>query len=268
MKSILLKILTLFFVVCIGCFGYGLLIEPKTLEIREFEFSSDKYTGPAVRIGVITDIHIGGLHVSPDRVKKLVENMNRLEPDFVLMPGDFVAGHEKLENRSDKFNRNIAEGIGYLSALEAPSFATIGNHDAWWNTSRVRALLEAAEVTVLENRAFPMEGLCLVGLADFSTSKPDRTAYRGCPAGVSPLIFTHSPDAWRDFRSDAVLAFAGHTHGGQVNLPFIGRRVNSTTLGPEHSYGFSKLGGVDVFVSAGAGHQFYPYASVRRLKSS
>ena len=48
------------------------------------------------------------------------------------------------------------------------------------------------------------------------------------------------------------------THGGQINLPIIGRRVNATSLGPEHSYGFSKLGGVDVFVSAGVGTSILP----------
>ena len=62
----------------------------------------------------------------------------------------------------------------------------------------------------------------------------------------------------REFRSDSVLVLAGHTHGGQVNLPLIGRRVNAITLGAEHSYGFSKVSGVYMFVSAGVGTSILP----------
>ena len=119
-------------------------------------------------------------------------------------------------------------------------------------------LLQTAGVTVLNNQAAEMKGLCIVGLEDDWTGKPDRSAYDACPAGIPPLIVTHSPDAWRLFRSDAVIALAGHTHGGQVNLPIIGRRVNAISLSAEHSYGFSKIGGVDMFVSAGVGTSRLP----------
>ena len=258
MKRTILKLFLLVTLVGAGCVAYGLFIEPKMLKVREFEFVSEKYKGSPVRIGVITDIHIGGLHVPAKRVQTLVKNMNALEPDFILLPGDFISGHDPSENRSNKFNRKIAEGITYFEGLEAPGFATIGNHDTWWNQSKVRALLEKADVTVLENEAYLLDQICLVGLADYQTSEPDRTSFDVCPSNLPPLVFTHSPQAYESFRGDTVLAVAGHTHGGQVNLPFYGRRVNSTSLGPEHSYGFSKLGGVDVFVSAGVGTSILP----------
>jgi len=239
-------------------FTYALLIEPSRLQIRKFEFTSQKYKGPDVRIAIITDIHIGGIHVPPSRVKKLVKAANRSNVDLVLMPGDFVSGHLKAVDRSDKFTKNLVMGINFLSDLEAPSFATLGNHDAWYGTVHVSRFLSDANVTILENRSQVFGELCLVGLADAWTSKPSRFAYKGCPANHPPLVFTHSPDAWRAFRSDTMLAIAGHTHGGQVNLPVFGRRVNATSLGPEHSYGFSKLGGVDLFVSAGVGTSILP----------
>ncbi len=238
--------------------GYAIGVEPALLFERDVEFVSDKYNGPELRIGLITDIHINSPPVPPKRVKRLVETLNRAGPDIVLIPGDFIAGHDERQDRSATFNRNVAKGMQYLAELQAPAFATIGNHDAWWSASHVRVLLEKAGVTVLENGAYALEHVCLVGLADFQTSQPDRSAYAACPSDLSPLVFTHSPDAWKDFRSDSLLALAGHTHGGQVNLPLIGRRVNATSLGPAHSYGFSKLGGVDVFVSAGVGTSILP----------
>ena len=240
------------------CLGYGAGVEPGLLIERHVEFVSDKYEGPDLKIGLVTDIHINSAAVPPKRVKRIVEALNKLNPDIVLMPGDFIAGHETSENRSDTFNRNIEIGLAYFSGLTAPSFATIGNHDSWWNGSRVTALLEAAGVKVLENEAYPLEYICLVGLADSLTSIPDRSSYDGCPAQLPPLVFTHSPDAWRAFRGDTILAAAGHTHGGQVNLPFIGRRVNAISLPKEYSYGFSKISGVDMFVSAGVGTSMLP----------
>jgi len=119
-------------------------------------------------------------------------------------------------------------------------------------------MVEATGLTLLENKVAEFGQLCIVGLGDYKTSIADRSTYEDCPKGLAPLVFTHSPQAWQSFRTDTVLAIAGHTHGGQVNLPLYGRRVNSTNLGPEHSYGFSKLGGVDVFVSAGVGTSIFP----------
>lgn len=258
MKSIFLKLLSVFILICVGCVAYGLLVEPRILEVRGPEFISDKYSGPKIRIGIITDIHIGGLHVPAKRVRALVEDMNRLEPDVVLLTGDFVDGHVASEKRSAEFKANLASGIGFLSALDAPSYAAIGNHDVWYGADEVSEMLEASGIRVLENESELFSGLCLVGLKDATTSDPSRSAYTKCPATHPPLVFTHSPEAWPVFRSDTILAVAGHTHGGQVNLPIYGRRVNATNLGPEHSYGFSRLGGVDIFVSSGVGTSILP----------
>lgn len=242
----------------IGFLGYAFLIEPSRLVVRHVEFVSDKYVGPDLRIGLVTDIHINSAHVPPGRVSDIVARLNLEAPDIVLMPGDFIAGHDKAENRKDEFNQNAEKGLSYLGQLSMPAYATIGNHDAWWSATRVTKHLNDAGVVVLENKAINTSGLCLVGLGDYSTSQADRSAYDQCQNDLPVLIITHSPDAWRSFRRDAILAFAGHTHGGQVNLPIIGRRVNSTQLAPEHSYGFSTLGGVDIFVSAGVGTSILP----------
>ena len=258
MKRFVFKTIGLLILVGFGCVGYGLFIEPKTLELRGPEFVSSKYKGPPLRIGIISDIHIGGMHVPAKRVEKLVADMNRLKPDVVLLPGDFVGTHLSLEEASDEFNAQIKEGVAYLADLNAPAFAVLGNHDALYDREVMTRMVEATGVTLLENKAVAFGGICLVGLGDYKTSFADRAAYNACPKGMPPIAFTHSPQAWESFRSDTILAIAGHTHGGQVNLPVFGRRVNSTNLGPEHSYGFSNLGGVDVFVSAGVGTSILP----------
>ncbi len=240
------------------CLAYGFLIEPRQLKIRQVEFLSDAYIGPDLKIGLITDIHIGGIHVPAERVSVLVERMNRLTPDVVLLPGDFVNGHASSAQKTDVFNASIARGVTKLGGFDAPTYATLGNHDVWYDRERMTQLIGAAGITLLENKSETFGRLCLVGLEDHLTSHPDRKAYDNCKEATFPLVLTHSPEAWRTFRSDTVLVVAGHTHGGQINLPILGRRVNSTSLGPEYSYGFSKLGGVNVFVSAGIGTSILP----------
>lgn len=237
---------------------YSVLVEPAQLKIRHVEFVSDKYEGPNVQIGIITDIHIGGMHVPPKRVQNLVREMNALNPNFVLLPGDFVGTHLSYVEETKMFNDAIEEGVAYLEGLEAPAFATLGNHDVLYDREVMTRMFAKLNVPLLENQAVTFQGLCLVGISDFKTSIPDKAAYDVCDENTQPLAFTHSPDAWKTFRSDSVLVVAGHTHGGQVNLPIIGRRVNSIALGPEHSYGFSKIAGVDMFVSAGVGTSILP----------
>jgi len=189
-------------------------------EVRAGDIVSGKYDGPDIRIALVTDIHINGLHVPPSRVLDIVEAINNESPDVVLIPGDFVSGHDRMENRTDVFNAHIALGISSLGQITAPTFATIGNHDAWWDAGRVTTHLEEAGITVLENQATVIGAMCLVGLADYWTSQPERSAYDDCPSNAAPLVFTHSPDAWQAFRSDSVLALAGHTHGLRFWLRF------------------------------------------------
>lgn len=191
MKRTLLKLFVLLTLLCAGCVAYGLLIEPKTLKIREFELISEKYKGPPVRIGVITDIHIGGLHVPAKRVETLVKNMNALEPDFVILPGDFVGTHRSIEDESKKFNAAIEEGINYLRGFDAPAFATLGNHDALYDRQVMAKLLVGAELTLLENSAKQVGKLCLVGLGDYKTSTAERAAFKSCHEASTPLVFTH-----------------------------------------------------------------------------
>lgn len=240
------------------CLAYGFLIEPNLLVIREVEHVSMTYEGLDLRIALITDIHINSPSVPATRVQDLVRRTNALMPDLVIMPGDFISGHVSREAHGEVFNDGIEAGVAHLAGLNAPAFATIGNHDVYYDAAAVTDMLEQADVMVLENQSTKFGSLCLVGLADALTARPKRSAYDGCDKGAFPLVLTHSPDAWPAFRRDTILALAGHTHGGQINLPLLGRRVNSVNLGVEHSYGFSRIAGVDMFVSAGVGTSILP----------
>lgn len=250
------------FCVCCGvaalCLVYGFFVEPRGLKLREVTVVSPRHTGSPLRIALISDIHIGGYHVPAERVERLVAMINDQAPDIVLIPGDFINGHTPRTETPAAFQAEVEAGLDHLAGLTAPVFATIGNHDAWYDADYVSATLTKRGVNVLDNAAIRQDGMCIVGLADAYTDEPDRASYADCAAGDTVLTLTHSPDAFRDFRGDTALAVAGHTHGGQINLPLLGRRVNASDVGIEHSYGLSRLGGVPIFITAGVGTSILP----------
>lgn len=205
----------------------------------------------------MTDLHIGGLHVPPDRVATIVERINSQSPDLILLPGDFINGHTPRQEMVAEQKAIISKGLSHLSALSAPVIATTGNHDAWHNRAAVTRMLGAAGVTVIDNSATSFGDICIVGIADFSTDRPTADGFDLCAPGAPIIALMHSPDTRALLQDDTVLAVAGHTHGGQVNLPFLGRRVTSTACGQSCAYGLIQTK-PPVFVSAGIGTSILP----------
>lgn len=233
---------------------YAAWIEPRQLHVREYVIGAGDST---VRIAVMTDLHIGGLHVPPERVAKLVRRINAQSPDIVLMPGDFVNGHLPRREMAADAMAALEDGFSHLSALTAPAIATTGNHDVWHDQAAVTDLLEAAGVRVIDNSALSLLGLCVVGVADFETDQPTAAGFDLCEASAPKIALMHSPDARDLIPNDTALAVAGHTHGGQVNLPFLGRRVTSTVCGEPCAYGLIQNDPPFV-VSAGVGTSILP----------
>jgi len=241
------------------CLIYGFFIEPKTLAVRHVTVKSAAWQGAPLKIALIADIHIGGKHVSAARVERLTAKINAESPDIILLAGDYVNGHLPRHKHSDEFNTTIEQGVGYLGALDAPlgTYAVMGNHDAWYDNETLSQWIETANITILENqnRDIMHKGrtFCLAGLSDYDTGTDDRTGVTTCADGQSRLVFMHSPDSLKLLPSGIALALAGHTHGGQINIPFLGRRVTATKIGHKYAYGLKQYGKFPVFITAGVG---------------
>ena len=247
--------------VVIGCFFYGLIIEPKRLTVRYIDIASPNWSNSPITISLVTDIHIGGPDTSAKAIAKLVDRINKLESDFILIPGDFINGHHSRDERSDQFNREVNTGLAVIRNLSANKgvFVSMGNHDAWYDAGYVKnELTLSSDITVLDNQAAILEVMCLVGVADIQTGQPDPAVFDPCPADKPIIAFMHSPDAKDVVPRRAALILAGHTHGGQVNLPLIRRRVTATELGMPYAYGLVWDGAVPVFISAGIGTSILP----------
>ena len=259
--SRLIKIIGCFIGFASLCLFYGFFIEPKLLKTRNIAVASLNYEAPKLRIALLSDIHIGGRHVPAARIEDIVTHVNSLSPDIVLIPGDFINGHKSRTAHDNAFNLEVEKGLSYLKGLEAPMgvFASIGNHDVWYDADFIAKQLKEANVVVLRNAAINLSNaICIVGLADHDTQQEDQAAFDLCETGSQPIALMHSPDSFPLLRSDTALAVAGHTHGGQINIPLIGRRVTATAAGRKYAYGKVEVNGILAFVTAGIGTSILP----------
>ena len=123
--------------------------------------------------------------------------------------------------------------------------------------SGVEDMLTKAGIQVMDNDQVTIQrnvhNFCLIGLSDTYTGQINKTVSQACTAGDSLIAFMHSPDSFALMRSDTALALAGHTHGGQINIPLIGRKVTSTSIGPKYAYGAVDYHGIPTFITAGIG---------------
>jgi hypothetical protein len=257
----------------LGVFGLGLLlafwctlVEPRRLVVTEARLELPRWPRElsGLKVALLTDLHIGSPHWDLARLVELVERTNAQHPDLVLLAGDYqindVMGGVFVEAEP------IAERLG---ALRAPLgvLAVLGNHD-WWNDGeRTRRAFTAHGIEVLEEEAIRVErksgaAFYVVGLADQLTRSSDpRLAMSKVPDGAATLLLVHEPDVFERFPRLSLspsLTLAGHTHGGQVWLPLLGRRVVPSEFGERYAYGHVVEHGRHLFVSSGVGTSIIP----------
>jgi predicted MPP superfamily phosphohydrolase len=139
----------------------------------------------------------------------------------------------------------------------------LGNHDGWYDAPRVRRALEGRGIRVLENESARLvwrgAPVWIAGLADLWTGQPDlAAALREVPGDAPVLLMTHSPDVFPGVPRRVALTLAGHTHGGQVRLPLLGRPVVPSDYGQRYAAGEVVEGGRHLFVTTGLGTSIIP----------
>ena len=238
------------------------VIEPSSLTVHKETLHipnwSQEHQG--MKVAVLSDLHIGSPFAALDKLKRVVDQTNAEKPDIVVILGDFVItsviGGKFVEPEP------IAE---VLKGLSAPLgvFAILGNHDWWYNGQRVTAALSQIGIVVLNNEARRVEyngkPFWIDGVADKSSRKPDIDgSLEKVPTDEGVIIITHSPDIFPDIPSRVSLTLAGHTHGGQVNIPFIGRPVVPSRFGQRYAAGHIVEDGRHLFVTTGIGTSIFP----------
>jgi predicted MPP superfamily phosphohydrolase len=236
--------------------------EPASLYLEEYDLDLPAWPSeaPSLKIALLADLHTGSPHNDLSRLREVVDRTNRAQPDVVLLAGDFVI-HGVVGGRFVEPEATAA----VLRGLRAPLgvYAVLGNHDWWFDAARVQRALEAAEIPVLEDRAVRLKALgwsCwLVGVSDFWEGRHDvRKALAGTDGTAPIILVTHNPDIFPEVPASVALTLAGHTHGGQVRLPGLGRPIVPSQFGERYAVGHIVEGGRHLFVSSGIGTSILP----------
>jgi uncharacterized protein len=213
-----------------------------------------------LKIAVMADLHVGAPYRDLRNLKEVVAATNAEKPDLVVILGDFVI-QGVIGGRFVDPEPIADELAGLQAALGV--VAVLGNHDWWYNGNRVRHALESHAIQVLENQSIRVThrgaSFWLCGLADLLT-RGDGLAQTlaNIEDGEPVLVLMHNPDIFPEIPERVSLTLAGHTHGGQVNLPIVGRPIVPSKFGQRYAYGLVEESGKKLFVTGGVGTSILP----------
>jgi uncharacterized protein len=211
-----------------------------------------------VRILLLSDIHVAGPDMPPERLRRLVRQFNALKPDLVLIAGDLVS-----EKRTASHIYTPAEVIAPLGGLKAPLgvIVTPGNHDHWFDMAALISEMRKRGIIVLQNEAVRRGPLIIGGVDDDYTKNADvmRTYEAMAQLKAAPrILLTHSPDIVPRLPAPVAAVFAGHTHCGQIAFPLIGAISSVSRYGDRFACGDINDRGQRAFVGAGLGTSIIP----------
>ena len=198
----------------------------------------------------ITDVHLYPM-TQPDLVEKSVIMANELNPDLVVLTGDYV--WQKLAA--------IDELAPILSGLNAKYgvFSTLGNHDYWLDADVITAVMESAGLPILINQGLSIQHgkgtIYIAGLDDGWSGNPDlnKTLHRADSA-EPVILLCHEPDLADRYSLDGRVnvQLSGHTHGGQIRIPGIGALI-LPYLGRKYDLGLYRVNDMLLYTNRGIG---------------
>jgi predicted MPP superfamily phosphohydrolase len=205
---------------------------------------------PPVRLLLMSDTHVQGPDMPPARLARIVARANQLEPDVVVLAGDYTSS-SRVATRTYGFDEAI-EPLRLLKA-KVRKVAILGNHDRH-DPGESKAALTRVGFTVLENDAIQL-GRLAIGSVHWGL-KPALKQLRARQG--TKILVAHSPDPFAKLPADIPLMLAGHTHCGQIVLPLIGALSTGSRYGSLYMCGVSRRPENMLVVTAGVGTSRMP----------
>lgn len=246
--------------------AHAILVAPTALRLTRIEAPIDGLA-PELEgylLAILSDLHYGGTLAPARLLSRAVRLANESAPDVIVLLGDYAVSHSHLPGLSRSLYRwAMPKMTGMLRALRAPDgvIAILGNHDYDDDVTRVVDWLHELGATVLVNECVTVRRgdavLGIGGVDDFTHGEIDPDG--GCAtlsAAVPRVVLSHNPDGAckLSVRARVDLVIAGHTHGGQVVLPFIGAPMRHCTVCDAHSAsGWVARAPVPLYITTGVG---------------
>ena len=242
----------------IGGGVYGYFVEPNWLKVESVTLQLGRLA-PAfqgTKLAQISDIHMGGW-MNAERLQHVADAALAQQPDILLLTGDYLIGHV-FDAHAEQSLQSLVDILSPL-AKSIPSFAILGNHDYWTNAAAVREMLRLCNIRDLTNTVFTFsrggESLYLCGVDDIweGDVRIDQVLEQ-LPEPGAAILLAHEPDyadtSAKTGRFD--LQVSGHSHGGQVVIPFYGAPI-LPYLGQKYPSGLYRVGDMLQYTNRGVG---------------
>lgn len=248
---------TIFIVLVSGILIYARFIEPFFIKVQktQYQINPDQPLKKPVKIALIADLHIGLFSGHERQLKLIVDKINHEQPDLVVVAGDWTY---EPENK-------LVQELAVLKGIQAPVYSVSGNHDEQYPGPPIQALLanalEQNNVLDIEGQIVDFDEFRLLGVGDLWAGKTDMRYMPDLPQDKPWIILSHNPDT-----VDMVpklptrpLMLSGHTHGGQVELPWLTDYIMKKVSILGHKKGLYHHEHADVFVTVGTGMVGVPF---------
>ena len=209
------------------------------------------------RLVQFSDIHMDSW-MTRSHLDAIVDLVNQQEPDLIAITGDFVS-HDP-----DEYAQDMVKSLSRLKSTNGV-VAVMGNHDHWVDPEMVREILNDSGIIELANRIYPIHRgqarLLVAGIDDYIV-RNDRLneVLDQLPEEGAAILLAHEPDfadiSARTGRFD--LQISGHSHGGQINLPFLGP-LSLPRYARKYTSGLYRVNGMIQYTNRGVGLVHIPF---------
>lgn len=231
---------------------YGVVVRRRWVRVRTIDVSiadlGEAFDG--YRVAQLSDLHIGGLWPRA-RAERWVRRVNRLDVDLIALTGDYVTS-------GTAFHHDIAAVLSAMRARDG-AIAVMGNHDYFGDGEPLITLLREGGVVVLRNERHALsrggDDLVIAGVDDTWTRRADvARALEGRDPRAPMIALAHDPMLFPELaRRGAALVLSGHTHWGQIAVPFLSTRFNLSRLSYRYHAGLYRQGASTLYVHPGLG---------------
>lgn len=262
MKKRIFLIIFIVFSAFLSVMGYSHFIEPNLLVTKKLVIETQKPIEPCTMV-YFTDTHFGKYY-DVSHATKIVEKINEAKPDIVVFGGDLLDNFAR-----DCDNMELQSLKEELQRIEVKigKYAVWGNHDYGGGAIRIyEDFMTSCGFKILNNESVELEdyGIKLIGYDDYLMGWTDPSLYK-IESDLFNVIVAHEPVVAQFIESGSEnFLLSGHTHGGQVNIPFITNKFL-----PEGSGQFTKglytekdihtAVSLKMYTSSGIGMTRYPF---------